>query len=216
LNTDSNIYVTDNYSIENDLVKKGTCRRVLSEICALGTLDHGELDAVCGLFELEMEKFCTSMIPTMAWILHWRRNGERATLNDILMKDLFAFTDGSLRTNPTPKGKANVVQYIHEQCNVVHDASVNIAQLEAEFRKGSAYRRFVRGKYVLWFLVEFCCSVRASAKKHFKASAKIPPMNVSFAAANGMTIIGNRARIPKSLKTFLTTNYCEYIQAMAA
>lgn len=215
LSMDSNIYVTDSYSIENELVKRGTCRRVLSEVCALGTLDHAELDAVCDLFEVELEKFLAAMVPTMAWILYWRRIGKRAALNDILMKDLFAFTNGTLRSNPTPKGKSDAVQYIHEQCNVVHDASVNIGALEAEFRKGRAYRHFIRGKYVFWFLIEFCCSVRASAGVHFKTCAKIPPMNVIFSAANGMTIIGNRARVPKSLKTFLSANYCEYTDAMA-
>jgi hypothetical protein len=216
LATDSNIYVTDSYSIENDLVKRGTCRRVLSEVCALGTLDHGELDKVCDLFEAELEKFLVAMIPTMAWILHWRRKGQRAALNDILMKDMFGFTGGTLRINPTPKGKASLVQYIHEQCDVVHDAAVDIAPLESEFRKGGAYRNFIRGKYVFWFLIEFCCSVRSSVKAHFKTCTRVPPMNVSFAAANGMTIIGNRARVPNSLKTFVSGNYVEFIDAIAA
>jgi hypothetical protein len=215
LATDSNIYMTDSYSIENDLVKKGTCKRVLSEVCSLGTLDHGELDTVCDLFESELEKFLAAMIPIMAWILHWRRKGERAALSDILMKDLFSFSSGTLQMNPTPKGKATPVHYIHEQCNVVHDAKVDIAPVEAEFRKGGAYRRFTRGKYVFWFLIEFCCYVRGSVKTHFKSCTRVPPMNVSFAAANGMTIIGNRARIPKSLKSFLMANYCEYIEAKA-
>ena len=215
LTADSNIYVTDSYSIENDLVKRATCRRVLSEVCALGTLDHGELDSVCDKFEVELEKFLAAMVSPMVWILHWRRNKERAALNDIQMKDLFSFTSGTLRINPSPKGKANAVQYIHEQCGVVHDTSVDIAPLEAAFRKGGAYRQFTRGKYVFWFLIEFCCSVRASAKVHFKTCVKVPPMNVSFAAANGMTVIGNRARVPKSLKSFLTANYYDYIDALA-
>ncbi len=216
LPTDTNIYVTDGYSIENDLVKRGTCRRVLTEVCALGIVDHGELDAVCALFETELEKFLLLMIPTMAWILHWRRHGTRAALNDIMMKDLFAFTNGILRLHLTPKGKANVAQYIHEQCNVVYDASVDVTPLEAEFRKGNGYRVFTRGKYVFWFLIEFCCSVRASAKTHFKSCQKVPPMNVTFSVSTGMTIIGNRARVPKSLKIFLANNYRKYIDTMAA
>ena len=211
--SDSNIYVTDGYSIENDLVKKGTCRRVLSEVCGLGTLDHGELDAVCNLFEEELEKFLVAMIPIMAWILHWRRKGDRLSLSDILMKDMFFITSGIFGTNPTPKGKASAVQYIHEQCNVAHDDGVDIAHLEVEFRKGGTYRKFIRGKYVFWFLIEFCCSVRASVKTHFISCKKVPPMNVSFATANGMTIIGNRARIPMTLRTFLSVNYINYIDA---
>lgn len=215
LATDTNIYVTDGYSIENDLAKRGTCRRVLSEVCALGTVDHGELDAVCDLFDIELEKFLVSMIPTMAWILHWRRHGNRASLNDILMKDLFAFTNGVVRANSTPRNKTNIVQYIHDQCGVLHDPSVDVAPLQAELRKGGGYRHFTRGKYVFWFLIEFCCSVRASAETFFKSCAKIPPMHVTFSASNGMTIIGNRSRIPNSLKTFLTDNYSEYVEAMA-
>jgi hypothetical protein len=31
-----------------------------------------------------------------------------------------------------------------------------------------------------------------------------------------MTIIGNRARVPKSLKDFLNDNYCDYIESMSA
>ena len=216
LTMDTNIYVTDSYSIENDLVKRGTCRRVLSEVCALGTLDHGELDAVCSLFEVELEKFLIAMVPIMAWILHWRRARKRAALTDIQMKDLFSFEKGTLQMNSTPKGKANVTQYIHEQCNLVHESAVDTALLEAELRKGRVYRRFTRGKYVFWFLIEFCRSVRASAITHFTSCSRIPPMNVTFSASNGMTVIGNRARIPNSLRAFLTANFCDYIAAKIA
>lgn len=216
LRKDSNIYVTDGYSIENDLTKRGTCRRVLTEVCGFATADHGELDQVCDLFEQELEKFQVELIPIMAWILAWRRSGKPASLNDILMKDLFCISDGVLQTKAKPKGKANTVEYIHSQCNLVVDPALDIAAHETEFRKGCVYRKFTRGKYVFWFLVEFCRSVHTSAKVLFKSCAKAPAMNVSMSAGNGVTIIGHRARLPGSLRAFLESTYCDYIAKKAA
>ena len=208
---DSNIYVTDGYSIENAIVNKETCRRVLSEVCGLGGLDHGHLDAVCDLFDAECEKFLVAMIPTMAWIIHWRRSGVRASLNDISMKDMFTVVSGLLVAVASPKGKASAVQYIHEQCNVVYDASVPIGRVEAEFLSGGGYRNLTRGKYVFWFLIEFCLSIRSDVKSHFKGCSVVPPMRVSLGPGNAMILVGSRAREPSSLCGFLRSNYISYI-----
>lgn len=213
---DSNIYVTDGYSIENDLAKRGTCRRVLTEVCGFASVDHGELDQVCDLFEKQLEAFQVEMIHVMAWILAWRRNGKPANLGDILMRDLFSVTDGIVTPKPKPKNRADAVEYIHAQCNLVHDPAVDIAAHEAELRTGGIYRRFTRGKYVFWFLVEFCCSVHRSAKVLFKSCAKAPAMKVSMSASNGIVIIGHRARLPISLRGFLQSTYCDYIAKKAA
>jgi len=213
---DSNIYVTDGYSIENDVAKRGTCRRVLTEICGLASADHSDLDSVCDLFEKQIEKFHVEMLPVMAWILVWRRSGKPASLNDILMRDLFSVSDGVLQVKPNPKGKADAVEYIHAQCNLTYNATVDIVAHHAEFKKGGAYRKFTRGKYVFWFLVEFCCSVHKSAKVLLKSCTKTPSMNVSMSASNGMTIIGNRARLPGSLRSFLEATYCAYIAGKTA
>lgn len=213
---DLNIYVTDNYSIENDLVKRGTCRRVLTEVCGLAEVNHNGLDAACDLFEMELEKFAVALIPIMAWILFWRRSGTPANLGDIAMKDLFTITNGILNVNARPKGKANAIIYIHEQCKVAYNASANVADIEAEFRRHNVYRRFTRGKYLFWFLVEFCCSVRGGDRSLFKSSTALPRMNVTFSASNGVTIIGHRSRLPKSLNAFLGETYCAHIQSCTA
>jgi hypothetical protein len=208
---DSNIYVTDGYSIENDVVRRGTCRRVLVEICGLAMADHDEIDRACDLFEQQLERFQIEMQLVMAWILVWRRGGKPACLNDIIMKDLFSFSAGILRINATPKSKVNVVDYIHAQCNLVLDSSVDIRAYQAEFQKAGICRKFTRGKYVFWFLVEFCRSVHKNAKTLFKSCTRAPAMNVAMSASNGMTIIGHRARMPNSLRKFLESTYCAYI-----
>lgn len=212
LTQDTNIYVTTGYSIENDVVSKATCNRILSEVCGFALADHAELDAVCEIFEHELERFYQAMIPIMAWILEWkRRGGARPNLNDIQMRDIFSFADGRLLTNETPKGKADIHLYLHEQCNVVYTQGVDIAPLQAEFVRKKFYKKFTRGKYVFWFLIEFCNAVHRDTAALFNGLAKPPKMHVNLSSSNGMTVIGTRARIPRSLRNFIQDTFGAYI-----
>ncbi len=209
---DTNIYVTMGYSIENDVVNKNTCHRVLSELCGFANADHGDLEAVCELFEQELDAFLQALVPIMAWILAWRRRGKRPNLNDIQMRDLFAFTNGRLQSKANPKGKANIPVYLHDQCNVVHDPGIDITPIQAEFDRKGLYRKFTRGKYVFWFLVEFCNAVHRDAAVLFKGMTKPPKKHLNLSCTNGMAVIGTRSRIPKSLNSFLESTFCAYIE----
>lgn len=209
---DTNIYVTTGYSIENDVVNSGTCHRILTELCGFSGADHGELDAVCELFEQELEAFLQTMVPIMAWILAWRRMGQRPNLNDIQLKDVFSFANGRLQSNPSPKGKASVPEYLHDQCNVVYTSGIDIASIQADFGLEKAYRKFVRGKYVLWFMVEFCNSVHRDAAALFSRISRPPKMHSTLSCSNGMAVIGTRSRIPPSLRAFIQSMFCRYIE----
>ena len=209
---DTNIYVTTGYSIENDVVNKATCHRVLSELCGFANADHGDLEIVCKLFEQELDAFLQAMMPVMAWILVWKRSGKRPCLNDILMRDLFSVANGRLQQNATPKGKANVPVYLHEQCNVIPDPGVDIAPIQEEFKHEGNYTKFTRGKYVFWFLIEFCNTVNRDAAGLFNGMSKSPKMSLSLSFSNGMAVIGPRSRIPTSLRDFLQLTFCVYIE----
>lgn len=212
LDQDTNIYVTTGYSIENDVVNKAACHRVLSELCGFANTNHGDLEAVCVLFEQELEAFLEALVPIMAWILAWRKSGKRPNLNDILMRDLFSVANGRLQSNTTPKGKTNVPVYLHDQCNVVHDPGIDIASIQAKFGQKGNYRKFTRGKYVFWFLIEFCNAVHRDAAVLFKGMQNPPKMHLNLSCSNGMAVIGTRSRIPRSLRGFLQLTFCAYIE----
>ena len=210
--TDINIYVTDAYSIENSIVKWGTCRRILTETCGFSNVDHNELDEVCNLFKGQLKIFLEAMTPVMVWILVWRRSREKANLNKVDMKDLFSFVNGQLRIKSNPKGHSSAVEYIHAVCGLPYDPSVDMTALESKFSKSDTRQRFTRGKYVFWFLVEFCLSVKRDAPVLFKSVEKAPKMNVVLSPKNGMTIVSNKSRLPDSLRKFLDDTFCSYVQ----
>lgn len=211
---DMNIYVTSGYSIENDVVTKATCHRILSEICGFAHNEHAELDAVCEKFEQEYETFLQAMMPIMAWILEWRRGGARPNLNDIQMRDIFSFLNGHLLINANPKGKADLPLYLHEQCSIAYKPSVDIAPIQAEFARKNFYKKFTRGKYVFWFLIEFCNAVHRDAVVLFKSLTKPPKMHINLSCSNGMAVMGTRARIPRTLRSFIQSTFCTYIDTI--
>ncbi len=213
---DANIYVTDKYSIENSIANRGACRRILTEVFGFSEVSHEEMDKVCDQFEAELETFFVAMIPLMAHILFWRRGGAKANLNDISLSKILSVQAGALVVDRSAAGETARTQYIHKSVGIVYDPTVDISTEQAEFGKVSAYRSFVRGKYVMWFLIEFCKSIHEAAISFFAACAKPPKMKVSISAANAVTIIGNRARVPQSLRMFLSNTFCTYIEQKEA
>ena len=213
LPSDTNIYVTDKYSIENSIANSRTCRRILTEVFGFSDVSHDEMDQVCDQFETELETFFVAMIPTMTHILFWRRGDEKANLNNINLSKMFSIQSGALVVD---KSAAEETVYIQESARSVFDPTIDISREQAEFEKVSAYRSFVRGKYVMWFLVEFCKSIHATAASFFAACVRPPKRKVSISVANAVTIIGNRARVPPSLRTFLSNTFCTYIEQKEA
>jgi hypothetical protein len=216
LPSDINIYVTDKYSIENSISNRGTCRRMLSEVFGFSNVSHDEMDRVCDKFETELEKYFVAMVPTMAQILFWRRSAENANLNNINIGKMMSVQDGTLVFDESSVAETDRTEYIHKSVGIVFDQKIDISTEQAEFGKVSAYRNFVRGKYVLWFMVEFCKSIHRSAASFFSTCVRPPKMKVSISVANAMTIIGNRARVPQSFRTFILSTFCAYIEQKQA
>lgn len=78
-----NVYVTDNYSIENDAVNIGVLKRLLTEVFNISGLIPEESQAIEQRFSSALSVFQEFMIPIMAQIILWRRDGKQPCLNNI-------------------------------------------------------------------------------------------------------------------------------------
>lgn len=212
LRQDSNIYVTSGYSIENDVVNKDMCKRMLAELFGLSAVDHAELEKVEVLFDSQLDKFCTLLIPVMAWIVAWKRAKKRTSLNDILMRDLFFFSTTSIQQVVEPKGHPDLVAYIHSQCKIALDQTIDVASITKLLTSKSNYRLFARGKYLFWFLIEFCHAVHKNAPTLFSSVHKTPKLSLTISYKNAMAVVGPRARPPHSLKKFLNDTFLAFIR----
>ena len=206
-----NLYVTPEYSIENVVAKKHVCERVLTELLGFSATQHEEMDAVGRQFEVQLEVFLKSMSETMAWILYWRKQERPASLSNIEMKHMFSVTNGVVASTPRPKNKPSAKQYIHEQCGLTLLPDDDIAEERTVFAKPGNYRSFTRGKYVFWFLIEFCKSVHRGAATVFTGVPKPLKVRIELSAANAFALVAPRCRIPPCLRSFLQSTYGAYV-----
>lgn len=213
--TTSNLYVTDNYSVENDIVSRTTCDRILSEVCGLETQSKNERDQILDLFEAGLGDFQDALVPVMVWIIIWRRNGHKPCLDHICMDDLFAFQAGKAVVKPNPKRRQDWYTYLHGQCNIP-EVEGDYPSVEDEFRRGDGVRRFIRGKYEMWFLACFCLSVYRDIATLSTEFSEPPKMRTSMGKGDAMVVASPRARAPQSLRDFLQRTCVAYAARHAA
>ncbi|MBF0564775.1 MAG: DUF4435 domain-containing protein [Nitrospirae bacterium] len=197
-----NIYITDNYSIENDMVNRYTCGRVLEEVCNITELAHNEKECILSKFDEQLEIFGREMSLIMAWIIYWKRNNLKPELDKIEMNKLFVFNTGQLVkcSNPIP---INNVKTIHELCEIDFNSNCDITEALADFNKADGVKRFIRGKYLLWFLVEYVLSIRQSIDRFSSSYKKPPTMTSNLHHKNAIIMIAPRVKAPASLRNFL-------------
>lgn len=206
-----NVYVTDNYSIESDAVNLGVLKRLLTEVLNIGDLRPAESEVIEQRFSSALAFFQESMVPVMAQILLWRRDGKRPCLNDIRPKDFFIFADGHIKLRSEFELALSRLQHAGACVNLHPSQHAELSCAEAEFRQNQGVERFVRGKYMLWFLVEFALEIHRSISLLVTRFTGSPKVRISIGLGNAMVVLAPRVRCPSSLQCFLERTYGQYI-----
>jgi hypothetical protein len=214
---ESNLYITDNYSIENDIVNSNVCDRLLREICGFTHLEYEKSEKIISQFEGQLKLFQDSLTLIMSHIIYWRINNMCACLDDIYMKHIFQIKNGNLIKIDKPKNKLNEIEYIYGQCNLSIQSSNELDMIHKDFVEKDLSRKFIRGKYLLWFVVEFCLSIqRDCLSLDFVKIEEKPKMVVNLSQSSGITQIAPRGRMPETLGLFLKNTMVKYINKLVA
>jgi hypothetical protein len=213
--TVDNLYTTDNYSIENDVVNFGVFKRLLEEVLNISGLRPEEVEIVKQHFEHSLTFFKKAMLSIMTQVLLWRRSGRRVCLNDIRPKDFFIFSDGNIKLRTEFESALSRLQHAANCVNLVASSEAELSKAEAEFRYGQGPDRFIRGKYLLWFLVELSFEVHRSISSLLSRFKAPPKVRVSIGPGNAIVVLAPRARCPGSLQLFLERTFCQHIRESA-
>ncbi len=210
-----NLYVTDNYSIENEAMNIRTMERVLVDIFGVIGLSPDEIVLIQDLFESNLCTFSEAMAPLMAQIILWKRAGANVSLDNIKPKEFFNFEHGRIRLKPNFISPSCRTQYAALCVNAPMAVGNEIANAEAEFRDKKGLEKYIRGKYLLWFFV-YCAKAIHQAIPSLCTKYKKPPkIHIELCVDNGVMVVAPRVRCPVSLKIFLERNYCAYIRERA-
>ena len=92
-----NLYITDDYSIENSICNNRTLENVLNEVFSFHNAQSADWDKIFSLYNETYEKFLMIIIPIMAYILFLRKNEKalnaKLNLKNFSIKDLFEIND---------------------------------------------------------------------------------------------------------------------------
>lgn len=210
--TAENLYVTDNYSIENDAVKFGAFRRILEEALNISGLRPDEFGAIEDRFTAALGSFREAMTPIMIQILVWRGEGKRPCLNDIQPKKFFIFRDGTIQLRKEFASAKSRLRNAAESVRLSPASEVDLAEAETRFHEKQGAERFIRGKYLLWFMVEMALEIHRSISSIVARFTSPPKVRISLGVGNAMVVLAPRIRCPTSLNDFLNRNYVQYIR----
>lgn len=208
-----NLYVTDGYSIENDIVISPVFERVIEEVLNVTELAEAERDSVVETFEQNAACFKNSLAPLMAQIVLWRRTGYKPQLGDVKLNTIFRFNEGRIVVTEDCITKEGLVKRAASAVGLPKSTNEDLAAAEAEFRAKRGVERFVRGKYLLWFFVTAAVALHEAIPRFCAKHSRPPKMRVAFGPGNALMLIAPRARIPDSLREFISCNFLEYIVA---
>jgi len=209
-----NLYVTDKYSIDSEIVTSRTFQRTLEEVYGVTDLTPTESEAVQILFDSNLIRFCEAMCPVMAQIILWRRAGAEVCLDNIESKEFFTFSNAKINLKPQYTSPTSRIHYAAVAVNVPPSTPSDISTAEAEFRVKNGPEQFTRGKYLLWFFAQMAKEFHQAAPA-FCAKHKVPPKaSVNIGITNAMAVVGPRARWPMSFKKFIEVNFLNYIQSV--
>ncbi len=210
-----NLYITQLYSIENDAVNFNTAMRILTEVLNLTELEMEDISKINEKFDKNLTFFQNSLAPVMAQIIAWQSAQHRPSLDNISMKDLFYFDQGILYCKAGYETAEEKINYAANKTNMICSSKEILTLNEKIFSSLSGPTKFTRGKYMLWFLVEFCIHFHQIAAVFCKKYTAPPKVRITMGHTNAMVLIGPRVRAPESLSIFLKNNYENYIKSLS-
>lgn len=200
---DEQVYITDNYSIENDFLSDETLEYVVRDIFGFSNINQTEANKIRDFFNEQRNLFEKMMLPIMANIIFWKRNNYLpANYNNFHIKDVISIDDSGVSFKVSEEF---AIQTLYKQSNVAYE-KYNIEQVELiinEIKEHS--KQIVRGKYLAEFFIIFCNNM-----KTYKLGINLKNKHRHLCNNDIMEVIAPRSRAPQSLIYFIDNRVLPY------
>jgi hypothetical protein len=204
--SDTNIFVTKYYSIENYLV----CKPIFIRICRdLLHIDDELFITNCYKdFEKKLNQFSVDIIPLIAWIIYHRSISSKLNLSNFKLSDIFSIdNDLNVIKRKNCRGK-KIQSYLLDKTKIAQPLNSwkSILFYCRKISRMHSYKYYLRGKYEIWFLVLYINKlIEVINMKRGKGQPKIK-MQLNLSSENAVELLGPRLRKPIDISTFLKAN----------
>ena len=197
----TNVYVTDDYSIENSLFTEDLFFVILRIFFGIEELSPDEVERLSKIYSDAKNEFGRIFMPIMSWVLHWRTNGISCNLNNLNSGDFYRVSAGVLEIKDEFKDPGNLAIEIHTQCGVPY-SEYDLSDYKKSICDHVGIQRNIRGKYVRSFFVKLLKSVALSIETIFPERKKAKAI-VEIGPGNALQLLCGYMKTPESLHSFL-------------
>ena len=205
---DTNVYITDEYSLENDAVNLHMFLKLLEDFYGFANYTEDEKARIGELYTKKWNKFKEGSYELMSYILYKYQTSHEHTAKNISMRKCLC-VDSDCMWNKTIRGLP-YKDYYREQLQIGdNDISDDVSGLKDRFiNEGEHYS--VRGKWCLEFMIELMDYVikigDTIAPSLYNGVTKRPKKIVDLTSRGAIATIGSKIVPPKSLTSFLSRN----------
>lgn len=208
-----NVYVTDEYSVENYLVTEDACERVLREIYGLVNSTDAEMTELRNRFRSAVDEFCFRIAPLMAWYAVCRLCRMKPTMDAVRLETLCSVRRAVLEWSPSFDDAALIdAAEDHTDVRLPIEESGRVGEIALAIRSRQPVSTCVRGKWLAWLFLRFAESVVAEWKTLCPSLPSEPRRHLELGRTNFVEVVGPRATCPESLKSFVKRNVGEFMK----
>ena len=195
-----NIYVTDNYSIENSIFNVELFLTALENLFGVSELNSDDIQKLSLLYTAAQNAFMMCFMPVMCWILCWRINNTKCNLKNINDDGLYWLHAGVFEIKDEYRDQAKMCDLIHKSCGVTV-MTQDVDCYKQIIEENGGIQKCIRGKFLKNYFVKFINSIYADK------STVLPGKNakavVSLGSGNAVQLLSGYADTPKTLDSFL-------------
>lgn len=151
--SDSNVYVTNKYAIENELCTVDTYIKALKYYCNLADIDDADEEKLATFYNSCWEEFVKIAASIMAQILCWKTNGIKSNYSNYKMQNAIEIRDEVLQLNTKLRTEEDVLQDLFKQSNVTY-TPVDISPYKDLLNAKHTPDEYIRGKFILVFFAK--------------------------------------------------------------
>lgn len=196
---DSNVYVTDKYSIENSIFDEDLMIRAIKYFYSMPMIDVGVESSIREVYRGSVEKFNGVFSRLMVWIIYIIMSKADYPIGKIVKNDIYDIEAGVIRLKKMDK---EIDDYICDLYKLDNDQK-RFDEIYIEFEKYNKEGRLIRGKYVRSFFVDFYNSMK---NYDFGDGSSVKKSLSPISDKNVLVSLCGYAKIPESFRSFISNN----------
>ncbi len=200
---DTNVFVTQKYSIENELCTYDTFIKALKYYYGLNDIEETDESVIEQLYNTWWTSFATLSEPIMAQILYWKSNHVNSNYANFKIQNVFEIKNNVLQRDGTLSSDEEIIKELFKQSGIAY-SSIDISEYSTILNAKHTPDEFIRGKYVLPFFSKALFYISQNSVS-ILPSKKTSHPTISIGHEDAVAKLCGIMRTPESLRIFFET-----------